>query len=36
MGDTVPTDSVWKLDSWGIGLSMDATLLKTVLAFVGK
>jgi hypothetical protein len=36
MGDTVPTDSVWKLDGWGIGLSMDATLLKTVLAFVGK
>lgn len=36
MGDQVPTDSVWKLTGWGVGLSVDATLLKTLLAFVGR
>jgi hypothetical protein len=35
-GTAVPTDSVWKLASWGVGLSVDASLLRTLLAFVGK
>jgi hypothetical protein len=36
MGTEVPTDSVWKLTGWGVGLSVDATLLKTLLSFVGR
>jgi hypothetical protein len=36
MGDTVPTDAVWKLDSWAVGVSVDATLLKTLLGYIGK
>lgn len=36
MGDQVPTDATWKLASWAVGLSVDATLLKTVLALAGK
>jgi hypothetical protein len=35
-GDTVPTDSVWKLNGWAAGISIDASLLKTLLAYVGK
>jgi hypothetical protein len=30
----VPTDAVWKLDGWGVGLSVDASLLKPLLSFV--
>jgi hypothetical protein len=36
MGTAAPTDSKWDLSGWGVGLSVDASLLKTVLAFVGK
>jgi hypothetical protein len=35
-GDQVPTDAVWKTSGWGVGLSVDATLLKTLLAYVGR
>jgi hypothetical protein len=36
MGDQVPTDSVWKLASWAAGISIDASLLKTLLGYIGK
>jgi hypothetical protein len=36
MGTEVPTDAVWKLDGWGAGISVDATLLKTLLSFIGR
>ena len=36
MAADVPTDGVWKTNGWGIGISLDATLLKTLLAFVGR
>ena len=36
MGDQVPTDSVWKLTGWAAGISVDASLLKTLLAYIGK
>jgi hypothetical protein len=36
MGDQVPTDAVWKLAGWAAGLSVDASLLKTLLGYVGK
>jgi hypothetical protein len=36
VGDPVPTDAVWKFGSWAVGISIDASLLKTLLAYVGK
>jgi hypothetical protein len=36
VGDPVPTDSVWKLSSLAAGISIDASLLKTLLAYVGR
>lgn len=36
MGAQVPTDSVWKLSGWAAGISVDASLLKTLLAYIGK
>ncbi|HMG57990.1 MAG TPA: hypothetical protein VK601_31030 [Kofleriaceae bacterium] len=36
MATEVPTDATWDLKGWGVGLSVDASLLKTVLAFIGK
>jgi hypothetical protein len=35
-GDQVPSDTVWKTNGWAAGLSVDATLLKTLLAYIGK
>jgi hypothetical protein len=35
-GDPVPTDSVWRLSSLAAGISIDASLLKTLLAYVGR
>ncbi len=35
-GDQVPTDAVWKLGSWAAGISIDASLLKTLLAYIGR
>lgn len=32
----VPTDDVWKTNGWGVGISIDATVLKTLLAFIGR
>jgi hypothetical protein len=36
MGSEVPTDMVWQVSGWGIGLTVDATLVKPLLSFVGK
>jgi hypothetical protein len=36
VGDPIPTDSVWKFTSLAAGISIDASLLKTLLAYVGK
>jgi hypothetical protein len=41
VGDTivaaeVPTDEVWKTNGWGVGISVDATVLKTLLSFIGR
>jgi len=35
-GDQVPTDAVWKLDGWAAGISIDASVLKTLLGYIGK
>jgi hypothetical protein len=35
-GDQVPTDAVWKVGGWAAGISIDAALLKTLLAYVGR
>lgn len=31
-GDAVPTDSHWKLSGWGVGLSVDASVLKPLVS----
>lgn len=36
MGSEAPTDAAWKLTGWGVGLSVDATLIKPLLSLVGK
>lgn len=35
-GDQVPTDAVWKVGSWAAGISIDASLLKTLLGYIGR
>jgi hypothetical protein len=34
MGEAVPTEARWKLASWGVGLSIDVTLLKPILGAI--
>lgn len=36
IGDQVPTDEVWKVGGWAAGISIDASLLKTLLGYIGK
>jgi hypothetical protein len=36
MADPVPTDAVWKLNGWAAGISMDASMVKMLLAYVGR
>ena len=36
MGTELPTDAVWKLDGWGVGLSVDASVLRSMLALIGR
>jgi hypothetical protein len=36
VGDQVPTDTVWKVSGWAAGISIDASLLKTLLGYIGK
>jgi hypothetical protein len=35
-GDAVPTDASWKVDRWGVGLSVDASLLKPIVSYLVK
>ncbi len=36
VGTDLPTDAAWDLSGWGIGVAVDATLLKPLLSAVGK
>jgi hypothetical protein len=35
-GDAVPTDATWKLASWGVGLSVNSTILKPLAGLAGR
>lgn len=35
-GTELPTDAVWKLDGWGVGLSVDASVLRSLLSLIGR
>lgn len=36
MGTDLPTDEVWNLSGWGVGVAVDATLLRPLLAALGR
>jgi hypothetical protein len=36
MGTDLPLDAAWDLSGWGVGLAVDATLLRPLLAALGK